>query len=55
MRDAADDLMSDRVVLERFQGFTDGALGGYAAGVAARRIGGRRRRTAGRFRRSIAS
>lgn len=32
--------MSDRVVLERFQGFTDGALDGYAAGVAVRRIGG---------------
>jgi hypothetical protein len=32
--------MSDRVVLERFQGFTDGALDGYAADVAARRIGG---------------
>lgn len=32
--------MSDRVVLERFQGFTDGALDGYTAGVAVRRIGG---------------
>jgi hypothetical protein len=40
MRDADDDLMSDRVVLERFQEFTDGALDGYAAGLAARRIGG---------------
>jgi hypothetical protein len=40
MPDAEDDLMSDRVVSERFQGFTDGALDGYAAGVAARRIGG---------------
>ena len=33
--------MSDRVVLERrFQGFTDGTLDGYAAGVTARRING---------------
>ncbi len=33
--------MPDTVTLaERFQGFTDGALGGYAAGVVARRIEG---------------
>jgi hypothetical protein len=41
--------MSDTVTFaRRYQGFADGALGGYAAGVAAQRIEGPAKQTCGR-------